>query len=161
MTANTGEPNTEAPAATRRGRVPADTFSNRLTLARKLEGLSIKEAVAQVNERTGTRFTESSWSNWEAGMRPRNEADVMQAVAWGLDVDEEWLFWGGPLEGPKGRPVRPVTKRSGTDTLQYSPKPTRPMSRRPTNTRPAGRGDTVRPVRGRPVVIGNVLPATG
>src|SRR5262249_5653544 len=88
MTTNTGEPETVAPTIQRRGRVPADTFSNRLTLARKLEGLTIERAVAQIYEVTGVKLGESSWANWEQGMRPHREIDVIQAIAWGLDVDE-------------------------------------------------------------------------
>lgn len=122
MTANTGEPATTTAPATPRGRVPADTLSNRLTLARKLDGLSVKEAVEVVYRRTGVRLSESSWSNWEAGRRPRGETDVIGFIAQALDVDFNWLLLGGPLSGPRGPRV---AKRPGVDSLTSSRRPPR------------------------------------
>jgi len=137
----------------RQGRIPADTLSNRITLARKLDGVTIKEAVAKVYAVTGVKLSESSWANWETGMRPQRETDVIQAISEGLDVDRQWLMFGGPLAGPKGREVRPVTKRPVNDTFRYSTSSVRPTSMRPRQGRPNGRGDTTAPPIGRPVVI--------
>lgn len=122
MTANTGEPATTTTPATPRGRIPADTLSNRLTLARKLDGLSVKEAVEVVYQRTGVRLSESSWSNWEAGRRPRGETDIIGFIAQALDVDFTWLLLGGPLTGPRGPRV---AKRPGVDSLTSSRRPPR------------------------------------
>ena len=93
---------------TPRGRVPADTLSNRLTLARKLDGLSIKEAVEVVYRRTGVRLSESTWATWENGRRPRGETDVIGFIAAALDVDFNWLLLGGPLTGPRGPQVAKI-----------------------------------------------------
>jgi transcriptional regulator with XRE-family HTH domain len=146
MTANQGERDaaSTAPDAPRRGRVPADTLSNRLLLARRLAGMSIEEAAAAAG------LKPSSWSNWENGMRPQGEVEVVQAIADALDIDEGWLLFGGPLEGPRGRRV---TRRPSADTLQYSPLPVRPTSVRPRPGRPVNRGDTHAPVLHRPSVI--------
>jgi transcriptional regulator with XRE-family HTH domain len=111
-----------------RGRVPADTFSNRLLLARVLAGhLSIREAC----ERTG--LNRGNWQGWERGLRPRDMVEVCELVARALDVDFNWLLLGGPLAGPRGRLV---TKRSGGDTTRY-PK----VAERPTPNRPKVRRD--------------------
>lgn len=156
MTANTGEPETE-----RLGRIPADTLSNRITLARKLDGVSIKEAVQQVYERTGVKLTESSWANWESGMRPQRETDVIQAIAEGLDVDQHWLMFGGALAGARGREVRRVTKRPTSDTLHYPTSAVRPSSARTRSTGPKSRGDSTTPRVGRPVVVDHALSGIG
>ena len=50
-------------AVPRVGRIPADTFSNRLVLARRLAGMTIEEA----SEAAG--LSKSSWANWENGRR--------------------------------------------------------------------------------------------
>lgn len=159
MTANTGEPTQTAPDPPRRGRVPADTLSNRLVLARKLEGLSIEDAVEQVYERTGVQLSKSSWANWEQGMRPQKETDVLQAIAWGLDVDDVWLIWGGPLESAKGRPVRPVADRPTRATREYPDLTIRPMPDRPMSRGPKSRTDRRTPKTGRPVIIERLAAA--
>lgn len=84
-----------------RGDIPADTFSNRLILARVHAGwLTVKDAA----ERCGLNY--GSWSNWERGARPRDLLDVVQAVAKGLRIDHEWLLFGGPLLPARGRPAK-------------------------------------------------------
>lgn len=151
MTANTGEAAGTTPA--RQGRIPADTLSNRITLARKLDGVTIKQAVKQVYDRTGIKLSESSWANWEGGMRPQRETDVIQAIAEGLDVDESWLMFGGPLAGPRGRETRGLTKRPTSDTVWYPTSAVRSSTRRPMGGRPNNRVDAARPEVRRPVVI--------
>lgn len=94
---------TEHPAANGTGRIPADTLSNRIVLARRLAGMTIEEAA----EATG--LSKSSWANWENGMRPQRETDVIQTIAVALDVDRNWLMFGGPLTPARGKP----TKRAG------------------------------------------------
>lgn len=130
-----GEPNVKPDNAptTSTGRIPADTFSNRLLLARKLAGLTIREAAAKAGLSYG------SWSNWENGMRPHGQVDVCVAIAEALDVDFNWLLMGGPLAGARGVP----TKRPGGDNVGYLP-----SSERPTDTRPptrSAKGRTVTP----------------
>lgn len=123
--------------AGQRGRVPADTFSNRLLLARAMAGhLSIREAC----ERTG--LNRGNWQGWERGLRPRDQVEISRLIANELDVDFNWLLLGGPLEGPRGRVV---TKRPGTDRVTYFAVPTRPKS-----DRPKVRGDSPRPISPQP-----------
>lgn len=128
-TANTGEPGTTAPNTPRRGRVPADVLANRLLLARKLAGLTIDDAA----EAAG--LNPSSWANWEKGMRPQRELDVLGAIAEALDVDFNWLAFGGALESPVGRPVgkrvpKGVRKLgSPTSTRPFGPCADRPKVR--------------------------------
>jgi transcriptional regulator with XRE-family HTH domain len=104
MTANPDEGAIGAATAAgpRVGRIPADTFSNRLVLARRLAGMTIEEAAEAAN------LSKSSWANWENGRRPQGQVDVCQAIASALDVDFNWLLLGGALESSRGRP----TKRS-------------------------------------------------
>lgn len=122
MTANPEEPQTSAPP-TPLGRIPADTFSNRLLLARALAGhLSIREAC----ERTG--LNRGNWQGWERGQRPRDQVEVSQTIADALDVDFNWLLLGGPLAGAHGPRV---AKRPGKDRVAYLSRSVRPMSDRP------------------------------
>lgn len=137
MTANPGEPRTSAPP-TPRGRIPADTLSNRLVLSRRLAGMTIDEAAAAAG------VTSSSWANWEAGRRPQRETDVIGAIADALDIDFNWLLLGGPLAGARGRPA----KRSVGDTDYYPSSPFGQPAKaaRPGGSRPKVRGDQQRPM---------------
>jgi len=85
-----------------RGRIPADTLPNRLMLARKLAGLSIREAADLCELGRG------AWTNWENGARPLDALEITGIIAEKLDIDVEWLRFGGPLTPSRGRP----TKRS-------------------------------------------------
>lgn len=106
-------------------RRPADTFSNRLLLTRALAGhLSIREAADQ------TGLNREAWRDWERGRRPRDILDVCRRIADALDVDHEWLLFGGPLVSPKGVP----TKRTSQPTREYVT-----AAIRPRDSRPAGR----------------------
>lgn len=111
------------------GRIPADTFANRLLLSRKLAGMTIEEAAAAAD------LNRSSWANWENGRRPHAMVDVCQAIAAALDIDFNWLLLGGPLLPARGVP----TKRSGAVTAT---KPSLPV--RPHHTHPKGRTDSPR-----------------
>jgi transcriptional regulator with XRE-family HTH domain len=138
MTANPGEPQTSAPP-TPHGRIPADTFSNRLLLARALAGhLSIREAC----ERTG--LNRGNWQDWERGRRPRDQVEVSQTIAEALDIDFNWLLLGGPLLGARGRP----TKRLDANTDGYRCPPSGPprSTTRPSPNRPKVRTDPQRPI---------------
>lgn len=125
-TANHGDAETTRPdtSTARQGRIPADTFSNRLVLARRLAGLTIREAAAQ----TGLNY--GSWSNWENGMRPLDAVGVCTAIAEALDIDFNWLLLGGPLAGPRGLP----TKRPPGLNMRYPA-----TAGRTRDTRPNGR----------------------
>ena len=124
-TANPEEPaatTADTPAASTQGRIPADTFSNRLLLARALAGhVSIREAALM------TGLNRGAWEGWEHGRRPRDILDVVRRIADALDVDHDWLLFGGPLAGPRGMP----TKRTGGLNLSYVPSPVRPTDNRP------------------------------
>jgi hypothetical protein len=120
-TASTGEDRERELAASedpRRGDIPADTFANRLLLARTHAGyLTVKEAA----ERCGLNY--GSWSNWERGVRPRDLLEVVRDVSVGLRIDYEWLLFGGPLLGARGRPAKRASEV--TDDYRHS---TRRMS---------------------------------
>lgn len=135
-----------APTGRRPGRIPADTFSNRLILARALAGhISIREAC----EVTG--LNRGSWQGWERGLRPRDILDAAQRIAEALDVDETWLLFGGPLAGPRGLP----TKVQRTLPREYPDQSVRPTDNRPVGRPGSGPGPrpTPRPTSRRAVRI--------
>jgi len=81
----------------------------------------------------------SSWANWEAGRRPQRETDVIGAIADALDIDFNWLLFGGQLLSARGRPTNrpnPVTGWYPNLTDQ-----SRVDSARSSNHRPKGRTD--------------------
>jgi transcriptional regulator with XRE-family HTH domain len=138
----------ELTAGQRRGRIPADTLPNRLMLARKLAGVSIREAADLCGLGRG------AWTKWENGSRPLDFLEITGVIAEKLDIDVDWLRFGGQLAGPKGRETRGLTNRPTSDTFCYPTSAVRPSSRRPMPGRPNGRGDATHPRVGRPVVIG-------
>jgi len=142
-TASTGDDReVVVPEQTHQGDIPSDTLSNRLLLARTHAGfLTVKEAA----ERCGLNY--GSWSNWEGGARPRDLLDVVRKIANGLDINYEWLLFGGPLLPARGRPTRRSTKRTAVDNCGYRPSPSRP-----TAGRPKRRTDPLRPMS--PTVAG-------
>lgn len=147
----TVEPTTAARTTPRR-RIPADTFANRLLLARRLAGTSIEDAAS------ACRLNKSSWANWENGKRPQRLVEICEVISEKLDIDFNWLLLGGALESARGRP----TDRAESDTDGYSasdlgfgpeyatyPITTdRPMAPtgHPANLRPKGREDRTRPM---------------
>jgi transcriptional regulator with XRE-family HTH domain len=117
--------------------VPADTLANRLMLARALAGhLSIREAADQCGLGRG------AWTKWERGTRPSDVLQIVPLIAEKLDVDEQWLMWGGPLEGPRGRVI---PKRPGSFRVTYLERTQRPMP-----DRPKVREDSSRPISPQP-----------
>lgn len=99
MTASPGDDRESIPPH-RRGRIPPDTFANRLILSRALaEHISIREAA----ERTG--LDRGAWQGWERGRTPRDVLHVAHCVAIGLDIDEEWLLRGGALRPSRAFPL--------------------------------------------------------
>lgn len=131
----------------RRGRIPSDTFANRLVLVRRLAGMTIKEAAATC----GLHY--ATWSTWEAGRRPADAPDVVTRIANELDIDREWLLFGGPLLPARGRPA----KRVSDHTPKYLEAPVRRTSWRPTG-RPVS-GVSLQPVRRARVIDRSQLPA--
>ena len=137
------------------GRRPADTFAARLVLARHLNGLNLKQAA----ELTG--INDGTWATWEAGRRPRDILDICRRIANALEIDHDWLLFGGPLAGPRGVP----TKRTGSDNVAKGRVAVRPTDSRPRDTRPPGRPPQVPPMpsidptQRRPVRINRPLAA--
>lgn len=160
-TASEGREREIAGSDQRQGRIPADTLPNRLTLARKLAGLSIREAADLCG------YGRGAWTNWEHGARPLDYLEVTGVIAERLDIDLDWLRFGGPLAGPRGREVRSVAKRVREDTDQYSRSTVRPTSARPRAGRPNNRRETHVSHTPRPTVVfgptsarSDLVPAT-
>lgn len=125
--------------STTRGAIPADTFAARLMLARMHAGhLSIREAADQCGIGRG------AWTNWERGARPADILEVSRRIADALDINYNWLLFGGRLTGPRGVP----TRRPSGDTARYLE-----LAERRNMTHPLGRPQTGAPPRGprRPV----------
>lgn len=126
-TANPGdhaEPQTQAQSSPR-GSIPADSFAARLVLVRHFAGrLSIEQAARQCGLNAG------NWAHWEDGRRPRDQVAVTTAIADALDIDRNWLLFGGPLAGPRGMP----TKRPPGLNMRYPA-----TAGRTRDTRPNGR----------------------
>lgn len=155
MTATPGDAHDERDETQtqRRRPIPADTLAVRLAIARMHAGhLTIREAA----ERCGLNY--GSWSNWENGAKPRDLLEVAHAVSEGLDVDHDWILFGGALAGPRGMPVK-ARRRSpegpGEVTLRYPVKAVRPRDTRPNGRPSPGQrpGTPPRPEQRRPVRI--------
>jgi transcriptional regulator with XRE-family HTH domain len=123
----------------------------RLAIARMHAGhLTIREAA----EKCG--LNHASWSNWEQGSRPRDLLGVVHAISEGLDVDHDWLLWGGRLAGPRGMP----TKRTAEDNRRFPEVNVRPKDGRPKTRPDQGQGRaTTGPTPRRPVRISNLQVA--
>ena len=76
--------------------VPTDSLANRLLLIRRELGLSQREAA----QRCGVGF--GSWQSWENGAAPRNALRDLVSVAGALNVDRDWLMFGGALRPEAG-----------------------------------------------------------
>lgn len=93
-----------------RGDIPSDTFAARLVLTRHHRGrLSIEKAA----ERCG--LNAEGWRRWEDGAQPRDKADVVEMISEELQIDRDWLMYGGALTPAQGR----LTKRSARLTDRY------------------------------------------
>lgn len=108
---------------TQRGAIPADTFAARLVLVRVHKGMTIDEAA------TATGLNRQSWSNWEKGMVPRDQLDVVQIISEKLDIDREWLLWGGALTKPQIGASRRAMARRLRPTEEYGGSVKRTRSR--------------------------------
>jgi len=81
-------------------RLPLDTFALRLLLLRHDLRMTT-EAVARASG-----LARPTWSTWERGVSPRNQAEVAKQIADATGYDVMWLLYGGPLGGqlgPSGR----------------------------------------------------------
>lgn len=115
-TGDTGGNHELAAETSTRGAIPADTLAARLLLARHHAGrLSQREAA----DKCGLSY--ASWSNWEEGRLPRDVLDVVQRVADALDINRDWLLFGGPLLPARGK----STKRPPGATRRYPPRTVR------------------------------------
>ena len=129
-----------------RGAIPADSFAARLMLARMHAGhLSIRDAAEKCALGRG------AWTNWEKGALPGDIIGVATVIAEKLDIDRDWLLFGGSLSQEE---ARTAVQRGARDTKRgFSPvsrlaapepqaKPARPAHR------PTGRtsGTQRRPV---------------
>jgi hypothetical protein len=124
-----------AQSAEAKGAIPADTFAARLMLARMHAGhLSIREAADKCGIGRG------AWTNWEHGARPVDRLEICRAIADALEIDYNWLLFGGPLTGPRGVPTSRKTTGPSGDTVAYPHRATRP-----TPTHPNGRPRTGSP----------------
>lgn len=126
-------------ADTRRGGIPVDSFANRLMLTRAHAGhLSIREAADLCGIGRG------AWTNWEKGALPGDIIDVATTVAEKLNVDREWLLFGGQLGQAKTRQARRSSLRQPYDSVTRS---VDPLAARPASGGPfsGGRRDSTRP----------------
>ena len=121
--------------------VPADTFAGRLMISRLHAGnLTIQEAA----QRCG--LVDQSWSNWEHGRLPRDRVEIVEAISEGLNVDRDWLMYGGPLA--VASPRRKL--RTTAYGLQRRIERDRPQT---SDSRPSTYGAKVRPPVARPGAI--------
>lgn len=95
---------------TARTLIPRDSLANRLVLIRRELGLSQREAAM----RCGVGF--GSWQSWENGSSPRNELRKLSQVAEELNVDRDWLLFGGNL-----RPEEWAARDSNSEPMDSSP----------------------------------------
>jgi transcriptional regulator with XRE-family HTH domain len=146
---------TEPQASTgQQGGIPADSFANRLMLARAFAGhLSIRDAAELCDLGRG------AWTNWEKGAKPADIIDIATVVAEKLRVDFDWLLFGGELSQAEGRPIRRRITRSpgGGTPNSRSTQVIRPVSPvagyGPFGQKPAGSTRPGSPKR-RPALIG-------
>jgi transcriptional regulator with XRE-family HTH domain len=97
MTTGIGEDREEL-VAPKKPQIPADSFAHRLMLVRAHTGyLTVKDAA----DRCGLNY--GSWSNWERGALPRDLLGVVQKISQGLDIDFDWLLFGGNPRTSAGR----------------------------------------------------------
>lgn len=87
---------------------PTDSLAHRLVLLRHELGLSQREAAI----RTGVSF--GVWQGMESGRATRGVDRAVAAIADTLDVDRNWLMWGGPLADPSS-PVQTPRRADPTE----------------------------------------------
>lgn len=95
--------------------VPVDNLANRLVLVRRAMNLSQREAAAAC----GVGF--GSWQSWENGSAPRNALRDLVRVAQALNVDREWLMFGGPLRPEAEEPATPPGSEPIPGNIEHQP----------------------------------------
>lgn len=138
MVAMTTEPQQSAAQA---GGIPADSFANRLMLARAFAGhLSIRDAADLCDLGRG------AWTNWEKGAKPADKIEIAEVISEKLGIDFDWLLFGGQLSNAEGRSQgRKLTRRRGGADPGTNPKYPDLTDRtigdvvRPRDNRPNGR----------------------
>jgi hypothetical protein len=60
-----------------------------------------------------------SWTGWERGSMPRDLLRVVDKIAAALDIDREWLLFGGPLSEAEENRDRWRPHQAGSDTGEY------------------------------------------
>lgn len=127
-----------------RGRIPPDTFAARLRLARMVAGdISIREAAPLCGLNYG------SWTGWERGAMPRDLLGTVEKISAGLNIDREWLLFGGPLAEAEENRDRWRPQQAGGVTPSCPTRSLRtaasvPLVTRPGDRRPANRADGIR-----------------
>lgn len=96
---------TEAPL------IPEDSFGLRLVMVRRALNLSQQEAAARCD------LDDGSWSNWEGGAKPRRMDEVVSTISKRLEVDRDWLMWGGPLRGQNWKFLTLLPEEMGQGTF--------------------------------------------
>lgn len=124
--------------------IPADTFANRLMLARAQAGhISIREAAELCGVGRG------AWTNWEKGARPESYEDLTDLIAERLGCDRDWLRHGGSLRPVDDRPARaPRWRRTHSPSPWKTSAADRPMPARPIDGRAPGHPVSRRPPPG-------------
>lgn len=139
MTIDATRKATETPRA-----IPADTFANRLMLARAQAGhISIREAADLCGVGRG------AWTNWEKGAQPESYEDLTDLIAEALNCDRDWLRYGGalrPAEATEGR--KPRWRRVHSPSPCKASQTDRPIPPRPIEGRGPGRPADRRPPAG-------------
>jgi len=137
MTSDVAAQTTAAP------RIPADTFGNRLMLARAQAGhISIREAAALCQVGRG------AWTNWEKGTTPEYFDDLTDLIAAKLGCDREWLRHGGALRPAEETARQPRWRRSHSPSTWKASPADRAMSARPIDGRAHSRPADRRPPPG-------------
>ena len=88
---------------------PHDTLANRLRLVRAEKKMSQREAAM------ASGISARVWQNAEDGRDVRDLLAFIAKVSEHLDVDRDWLTWGGPLDGENPRPEGPGGGVDSTD----------------------------------------------
>lgn len=95
---------------------PASTFGSRLVLLRRELGLSTKEAASKA----GLHY--ATWSTWENGRTPSNQAAVVSSIADAYGVDRAWLMWGvASPDSHDGHPAEPTGLQHAAHDLDWVP----------------------------------------
>lgn len=120
--------------------IPADTFANRLMLARAQAGHMSVVAAAEL-----CGVGRGAWGNWEKGAQPESFDDLTELIAKRLGCDLEWLRHGGAL-----RPAEPTEARKprwarGSATAATDIRGRIPNAAPIVPDRPMGRRDQGRP----------------